>query len=51
MNLPIEISATEPSEPTYGLMWLDISDNDGNNDGDNVLKVYDGNQWLIVHFQ
>jgi hypothetical protein len=51
MNLPVKITATEPESPTYGLMWLDIGDKDGNGENDNVLKIFDGDKWLTVHFQ
>lgn len=51
MNLPVQIGDTEPSTPTYGLMWLDTGDNDGNGENDNVLRIYDGEKWLTVHFQ
>ena len=51
MKLPIIISPTEPTELGKGLMWLDTGDKDGNGDNDNVLKIYDGTKWLVVHFQ
>lgn len=51
MKLPIVVSATEPTQLGKGLMWLDIGDKDENGTNDNILKIYDGTQWLVVHFQ
>lgn len=44
MYVRVAISDTEPTNKTYGMLWLDISDNA------NILKVYNGTEWLVVHF-
>lgn len=44
MYIEVVISNTEPSKKEYGMIWLDI------NNGINILKVYDGVKWTIVHF-
>ena len=51
MKLPIVVSPTEPTTLGRGLMWLDTGDKDNNGTNDNILKIYDGTQWLVVHFQ
>lgn len=51
MRVKISIGNTEPEEAFEGLIWLDTGDNDGNEDSDNILKVYDGTKWLVVHLQ
>ena len=51
MKLPIVVSPTEPTTLGRGLMWLDTGDKDNNGTNDNILKIYDGSKWLVVHFQ
>lgn len=44
MFVKVEINDTEPVEKERGMMWLDTSNNT------NILKIWDGTKWLVVHF-
>ena len=44
MKVKMMISNIEPVKKFWGMMWLDT----GNN---NILKIYNGIEWLVVHFE
>ena len=50
MKLNVAIGDTEPINKSYGLMWLDTNDTNNDGENDNILKIYDGEKWLMVHF-
>ena len=51
MKVNIVISDTEPTRKSWGLFWLDTSDNNTDSENDNVLRVYNDVEWLTVHFK
>lgn len=51
MKVNIVISDIEPTRKSYGLFWLDTSDNNNDGENDNILKIHNGIEWLTVHFK
>lgn len=50
MKLNIAIQNTEPTNKSFGLMWLDTTDVNNDSENDNILKIFNGEEWLVVHF-